>query len=120
MTTKHTPGPWTIGYGRSYQNRGIFDGGEVDSYGNQNVRLINGLETRIACMEEAETWRPQKTVNADARLIASAPELLEALRGLYAFCLNNIADMSEANGHTGSVQMKAARCALGQAEGGEG
>lgn len=84
MKAKHTPGPWTLGYGRSVKNQGIFNGGKVDAYGNQNVRLINGPTTRIARMEEAADWRPQETVEADAALILAAPDLAEALRSLLA------------------------------------
>lgn len=77
---KHTPGPWKIGYGRSYRNEGIFDGGKVDRYGNHNLRLIESKANRIAKITESESWGPsQEEVDANARLIAAAPELLAVL-----------------------------------------
>jgi hypothetical protein len=79
MTTKHTPGPWAIGYVRSYRNNGVFDGGAVDRYGNANAIIINGPKWRLAQIDEAEEWRSQDEVDANARLIASAPSLLNVL-----------------------------------------
>ncbi|MFU2053310.1 hypothetical protein [Bordetella hinzii] len=63
MTTKHTPGPWKVFdsmvYGDTYGIDGE-DGTAVVYYGYRDTK--NGI--------------PKK---ADARLIAAAPELLEAL-----------------------------------------
>jgi hypothetical protein len=87
--TKHTPGPWTAQQDcRSYRNTGIFDGNNPDAQGNQNAWAIYG-HTRIAILTEAETWLPQQQVDANARLIAAAPELLEELRN----CVRHNADI---------------------------
>ena len=66
---KHTPGPWyleEVGYSSSsYYIRGSFDSGARHTIGKGAVAHI-----------------PRSTVNpmeANARLIAAAPELLEAL-----------------------------------------
>ena len=67
---KHTPGPWyleEVGYSSSsYYIRGSFDSGARHTIGKGAVAHI-----------------PRSTVNpmeANARLIAAAPELLEALK----------------------------------------
>jgi hypothetical protein len=66
MTTQHTPGPWTF-YRQSSCDRG-------DSYG---VRAPAPHHWVI----------PTLNINpADARLIAAAPELLEALQRLRKVC----------------------------------
>ena len=58
MTQKHTPGPWVIGYDN--------DTGPDDDY------FIEWVTAGPAQLHE-------KNADADARLIASAPDLLEAL-----------------------------------------
>lgn len=59
MSTKHTPGPWTRGEGDS-----------------QSVLSEIGWE----CVAQANDGLPN--MDANARLIASAPDLLEALKEL--------------------------------------
>ena len=92
MNAKHTPGPWKR------------DG--VDIYANApaNVR------PHIAHVIYGAT--------ADARLIAAAPELLEALRGLFEHCAmvhNQWGDNS--NQKEADNAIKAARAAISKAEG---
>ncbi len=70
MNTKHTPGPWTIGR--------IGDGTE-------HTAPIEGAGTTVGYVEmhsfdDDETTTPEQAANA--RLIAAAPDLLEALRAL--------------------------------------
>lgn len=67
MSTKHTPGPWVV---KPVENeQGGFD---IDSeYGYHIAETIGGLD-----YEE----------EANARLIAAAPDLLEALRELLEAC----------------------------------
>ena len=67
MNTKHTPGPWTIGR--------IGDGTE-------HTAPIEGAGTTVGYVEmhsfdDDETTTPEQAANA--RLIAAAPDLLEAL-----------------------------------------
>lgn len=60
----HTPGPWTISPVLTVDGERMVVGGPGKEFG-----LIAAV-----------------TEEADARLIAAAPELLEALRGLARFC----------------------------------
>ena len=71
MNTKHTPGPWTIGR--------IGDGTE-------HTAPIEGAGTTVGYVEmhsfdDDETTTPEQAANA--RLIAAAPDLLEALWAAY-------------------------------------
>jgi len=65
MTDKHTPGPWTLSG----------DGSCVAEIGN----LI------VTAPPEVHDWKNPNTIDADARLIAAAPDLLEALKPFAAF-----------------------------------
>ena len=67
MTTKHTPGPWQMSGVRSRQEiHGHMVG--PDSFG-------------VACVAYSDRTTADHLASlADARLIAAAPELLEALR----------------------------------------
>ena len=62
MSTKHTPGPWFVG--ETLSTRGACIVGDGDS---------------VVCEFDG---RHGETVEADARLIAAAPDLLEALHQL--------------------------------------
>ena len=69
MTTKHTPGPWTVSNGPQvwFHGRGALD------------------SPRICTLQNAATPVAQidlETIAANARLIAAAPELLAALQSL--------------------------------------
>jgi hypothetical protein len=68
MTTQHAPGPWVI------------DG----SVNAENLDVINS-EGRIAMIDDSRStgWNVP-TINANARLIAAAPDLLAALQDLLA------------------------------------
>lgn len=66
--SKHTPGPWIIG----------FDDGSGESYITANqVVVVRGGEDGWGVMNGVEN-------PADARLIAAAPDLLEALERIVA------------------------------------
>lgn len=70
MTAKHTPGPWTPEFGEAYRVRAQQDGGQVAIM--MNLKGQHGLAGR----------RNGDEVAANARLIAAAPELLDALQAI--------------------------------------
>ena len=66
--SKHTPGPWKLELGRDGAPRGLRGPAEVE---HRNIVNWNGFSS------------PTKPASmANARLIAAAPELLEALDGM--------------------------------------
>jgi hypothetical protein len=68
-TTQHTPGPWHIGSGN----------GEGSIFAkNGRMRLETGGTTLYAICHNVSTWNIDED-DANARLIAAAPDLLEAL-----------------------------------------
>lgn len=76
MTTqqaKHTPGPWHVRY---RQKRSDFDGGMPEIVGDEN-----GLPVIADIRWNGEN---EEYGQANARLIAAAPELLEACKRAYA------------------------------------
>jgi hypothetical protein len=67
MSAKHTPGPWIV---------------EYDKEGAWEVASPNGSRTNgylVVCSRKAHHLMADQ-MNANARLIATAPELLEALQ----------------------------------------
>jgi len=85
--TKYTKGPWTVH--RTMKDCVTFDGPE----GMENLFLCN-VDGYYACQNEA-----------DARLIAAAPELLEALKAVVS-----VADRA-------TVEFDMARAAIAKATG---
>ena len=67
--SKHTPGPWRVG---EYKYKGI------------EISRDYSYPVRIAIVESwaADPKAAQQEAQANARLIAAAPELLEALRDI--------------------------------------
>jgi hypothetical protein len=70
--SKHSPGPWELGR--------ITDG-------FQELNAFHGEApwARFACVAVMVDGRPDAEGKANARLIAAAPELLEALGAIVAF-----------------------------------
>ena len=92
--SKHTPGPWT----RSYSNY-IYQGKDTASKG----RLV------AICEPTTRTQEDWDQVFANARLMAAAPELLEALELVQSsYCL-------QINSQQETPEMKKARTMVGQA-----
>ena len=81
MTTKFTPGPWYVGTG-TYEGRNIYSVASVtddDGFTYQPI-VASAEDDGIKC------W------DANARLIAAAPDLLEALGALlerYVLAIGN-------------------------------
>lgn len=111
MSTKYTPGPW-YETGLSEDYRAVYSD-STDGDGNRTHSAVCKVDI-LAKTEEA-----RRRGQANARLIAAAPELLEALEGLgckpdgYCFCNGQ----GENGAHTG--ECNAARAAIAKATGGE-
>lgn len=108
---QHTPGPWTA----------KLEGGTMAIKGMRNGGLCN-----IARDLWDEDNEPElDEVDANARLIAAAPELLAALRGLAQWVSDNHAyeewlnDNEEWQSYDDLPEMQAAYEAIWMAEGGE-
>lgn len=96
MNTKHTPGPW------SYDSEGYVYGGE------------QGLIITDPSCSNPDISADQNEANA--RLIAAAPELLTALENVIQFHYGNKGLRGECD-HIGWVRV--ARAAIAKATGGE-
>lgn len=92
MEYKHTPGPWRIGVRQPNSDKFIYgaNGGEVANCD----RLINFADENLA----------------NARLIASAPELLEALVGMLEWA-------RRVNGPNPGPEIRNAHAAIAKATG---
>lgn len=75
METKHTPGPWKV------------CGLRADSEAWRDGNIISDVtyDTIALCNKTASTVMLDGQLEANARLIAAAPELLEALKALLAY-----------------------------------
>ena len=96
----HTPGPWSSGYS---EGRGTLCVRAADTWICGELLAENG--TAIS-QQEAE---------ANARLIAAAPELLEAVKKLLAVCENYAFDKFDRP--VGVTEQEFARTAIARAEG---
>lgn len=75
MKEKHTPGPWNID-----ENFAAFDGEEFMSIEYQGCPICTVRGTNdMACIEDDEQEKIAEECMANAKLIAAAPELLDAL-----------------------------------------
>jgi hypothetical protein len=94
MNAKHTPGPW------------IYDAQCIDP-------IIIATEDRETGLARVQSWSGTPSGEeciANARLIAAAPELLQALKGLLAYTLHIMEPGDNA-------ETLAARAAIAKAEG---
>ena len=103
--TKHTPGPWTY-----YLT--ISDNGPVPQVQTVPVGPIGAAYATMICTL-SQTGKKSGTQLANARLIAAAPELLEALYAALP-CVEESEEFDKPNGPKLSVTIRAL---LAQAEG---
>ena len=95
MNAKHTPGPWTVP-------------------ANGHVIAPKPYSVVIAFMpESSDSIQGMDVIDANARLIAAAPDLLQALQGLVSSCELNL-DELEPDTH---AMLDCARAALAKATG---
>jgi hypothetical protein len=104
MTTQHTPGPWIFGI-RNFDDdcksgfvEKPFDYVSPGYYDNAGIFGIDGTEI-VGCDEYSIFNNP-----ADARLIAAAPDLLEALKEM----LDNHEDACTGYGEGAAEKARAA------------
>lgn len=95
MSAKHTTGPWHVS--------------ELDAFGNVSDYHIF-IEPRVAVIERKVDGHNHNDLN-DARLIAAAPDLLEAL-----IRLRHWAEADQVN-YTGDHPVALARAAIAKATG---
>ena len=100
--SKHTPAPWTFVEGFLEEDKKVYDYWVRDAYG-YGICEIGRRQS-----QEAE---------ANARLIASAPELLEALKVIAETPAGSMTNDSEALRHMHNFMVGVARQAIAKSEG---
>lgn len=101
MKTKHTPGPWSVSV---YDKRGKAH--------PQNNNCYYSVATR-----DGEPIHIPSKKEANAHLIAAAPELLEALNSIFLRCsFNHVTDWQELRKEIGELAGQAIAKAEGWAK----
>lgn len=104
---KHTPGPW-----RAHQCEGIECAWSVKSESRPQWHYI--------CWTRENRDFREESIEADARLIAAAPDLLAALEGMiesYDLAYENSPEIVQDSTLRGYFDIDAARAALAKAKG---
>ena len=92
MSTQHTPGPWHLGSGN----------GEGSIYAeNDRMRLETGGTTLYPVCDIQTGWNTEED-QANARLIAAAPQMLAALRAALE-AMGDSYDATDAAGEEGAA-----------------
>jgi len=105
-------------HGRAVQKPGRTPGPWFATYAQPGIWHINS-GPRYGCGDIATVWGgPNDTPEADARLIAAAPEMYEVLRALYVAVRDDALDPQRAIKLM--PEMESARAALAKATGSNG
>lgn len=113
MSGEYTPGPWMTAGGASFTEVPCADG---ERRGRLAANVYHEGRPGFAIVRVGAITDEVSEVMANTRLVAAAPDLLEALKSVvYAFGMNNAEpqEMARAIG----VQMEKASAAIKKAEG---
>jgi hypothetical protein len=79
---QHTPGPWSLGESYDHSVHGDFEvfGAEFGHYASGRVAVVERRAGNGSFVESCNPQTQRMTAEANARLIAAAPELLAAAR----------------------------------------
>ena len=103
--SKHTPGPWV------HDTRG-YRHADVKAADGRNIACTWGVNNQPKTKDACEAQK--QIARANARLIAAAPELLEALKAI----VKSLADQDDEGMIEHAQQMIDARAAIAKATGG--
>jgi hypothetical protein len=106
MAEKHTPGPWTVNYDPVEISKRIIC---IDAEDDPSLAQIHACDRGAGEVLVEQDW-------ANARLIASAPELLEALEAITTAI--ELSPVPEAWGDALVSAVQQARAAIAKARGG--
>ena len=113
--TKHTPGPWSIAEGRKLQQAIIMTGGipiiAMSQKWDEDCALFN--------LPDNPSFGDKDVTLANAKLIAAAPELLEACKMIMEAEAMQHGDRTGGTMARISLAINAARTAIAKAEGAE-
>jgi hypothetical protein len=101
MSETHTPGPWRLGTGNLGNGIEAFHGKESLHEGDDGFRTIC---TYQSCEPTGRFAEERANALANARLIAAAPELLEALKAILPFIPNTSASEGGASKYSENVR----------------
>lgn len=104
--TKHTPGPWIAAKGAGWLVT------RPNAQERREAAIAVGMTPAVTIVGTPYNWFDEEESEANARLIAAAPELLEALKAL----VNNCADYEP--WQRPCLTFDNARAAIAKAEGG--
>ena len=98
MKTQHTPGPWIVG-------------GPVNDIGDFRIFSETKQDTLYCTVEVGWGSQAKEIAAANARLIAAAPDLLEALQAITAGVIEGL----NSEGDYMHARVKEARAAIAKA-----